>query len=98
MRLTIIPVDKTVYVDGNSRILDLSSCAIPTNIHALQWYETEGEVEFNGKPKPQNELITELPVWANACVDKWNEAKVAEETARALAEVAAKESVLTPIQ
>jgi len=75
MRLTIIPIDKTVYVDGNSRFLDLSSCAIPENIHALQWYETEGEVEFNGRPKPQNELITELPAWANACVNKWNEIK-----------------------
>jgi hypothetical protein len=102
MRLTIIPIDKKVGVNnfyyGN---LDLSSCSIPANIHALQWYETEGEIEFVNnadRTKPQNELITQLPEWANACVDKWNEAKVAEETARALAEAAAKESVLTPIQ
>jgi len=69
MKLTIIVDDSTVYINGISRILDLSSCGIPKNIHALQWYETEGEVEFKGRPKPQNELLTELPVWANACVD-----------------------------
>jgi hypothetical protein len=98
MKLTIIVDDNAVYVDGVCRVLDLNQCNIPSNVHALQWYETEGEVEFDGKPKPANEDITALPVWANACVDKWNEAKVAEETIRALAEAAAKESVLTPIQ
>ena len=38
MRLSIIPSDKAVYVDGASQLgLDLPF--IPTNIHALQWYE-----------------------------------------------------------
>jgi hypothetical protein len=82
MRLTIVPIDKKVGVDelffSN---LDLASCNIPANIHALQWYDTEGEVEFNGRPKPQNELISELPEWANACVEKWNEVKAAQEAA-----------------
>jgi len=72
MKLTIIVDDNAVYVDGSSRILDLSQCGIPANIHAVQWYETEGEVEFNGRPKPQNETITELPVWATNCVDVYN--------------------------
>lgn len=87
MRLTIVPSDKKIGVDelffGD---LDLSACAIPTNVHALQWYETEGEVEFINNPdrtKPQNELISELPAWANACVTKWNEAKAAYEAALA---------------
>lgn len=82
MKLTIIPIDKKVGVDGLFLEFDLSACAIPANIHALQWYETEGEVEFINNPdrnKPQNELIFELPDWANACVIKWNEAKVALE-------------------
>jgi hypothetical protein len=78
MKLTIIPSDGAVYKDGISYSrLDLS--IVPANIHALQWYETEGEIEFNGRPKPQNETITELPSWANACVNKWNEVKAAEE-------------------
>lgn len=75
MRLTIIPDDKKVGIDGVFFAnLDLSTCGIPENIHALQWYETEGEVEFSGKPKPLNEEITELPVWANGCVAVYNAA------------------------
>ena len=85
MRLTIIPSDKKVGVNGLTfSDINLSSCAIPANIHALQWYETEGEVEFTDNPdrtKPQNELISELPAWANACVTKWNEIKTAQEAA-----------------
>lgn len=83
MRLTIIPIDGSVYKDGVSYSgLDLSTCSIPTNIHALQWYDTEGEIEFNGKPKPLNEFISVLPDWANVCVNKWDEAKAAEEAQR----------------
>jgi hypothetical protein len=79
MKLTIIREDGAVYKDGISYSgLDLS--AVPPNVHALQWYETEGEIEFSGRPKPQNEIITELPNWANACVVKWDEAKAAETT------------------
>ena len=78
MKLTIIREDGAVYKDNVSySSLDLSS--VPANVHALQWYETEGEIEFNGRPKLPNELITELPDWANACVNKWNEVKAAEE-------------------
>jgi hypothetical protein len=103
MKLTIIPIDKKVGIDelffGN---LDLSECAIPANVHALQWYETEGEIEFTNNPdrtKPQNELISELPAWANACVTKWNEAKAAKEAAaNALAEAAANQPVTTGVQ
>lgn len=89
MKLTIIPIDKKVGVDGLFLKFDLSACVIPANIHALQWYDTEGEVEFINNPdrtKPQNKLISELPVWANACVTKWSESKVAQADAIAKAE------------
>ena len=80
MKLTIIRADGAVYKDGVSYSgLDLS--AIPSNIHALQWYENEGEVEFNGIPKPQNEIISELPSWAITAMTKWDEAKVLQESA-----------------
>ena len=74
-RITIIPSDSFVAVDGVSRpaALDLSGCGIPADVHALQWYDTRGWVEFNDDndpftPKVPNQDITELPVWANACV------------------------------
>jgi len=45
MRVTIIPVDGFVSVDGEGYSeLDLSFMA--SDIHALQWYETDGELEI----------------------------------------------------
>ena len=72
MQLTIIPIDGTVSKDKKSFInLDLSSCAIPSNIRALQWQETSGWIEFWDNI---NEDITELPAWVNSCLTKWDEA------------------------
>ena len=99
MKLTIIREDGAVYKDGISYSgLDLSS--VPSNVHALQWYETEGEIEFSGRPKPQNETITELPSWANICITKWDEDKAAEEAAvaAALAKAAANQPTTTGTQ
>ena len=77
MKLTIIPDDSFVSIDGNGshQPLDLSPCNIPENVHALQWKNTAGWIEFQDNPdgtKPQNEEITELPTWALACVTVWN--------------------------
>ena len=78
MRLTIIPVDGFVAVDGICKYqpLDISSCNIPVDIHALQWYDNKGWIEFSDDgnpftPKPANELISKLPSWANNCVQVW---------------------------
>ena len=72
MLLTIIPVDGNVKKDGIGYLeLDLSSCAIPSNVRVLQWQETSGWLEFWDK---QNEDITELPSWTNCCLAKWTEA------------------------
>ena len=82
MRLTIIPADGAVYKDALSYSgLDLSF--VPADIHALQWYDTYGEVEFKRQlvdgqvVHPQNEIITVLPDWANQAVVKWDEAEAA---------------------
>jgi hypothetical protein len=86
MKLTIIPSDKIICIDGQciSEIQqDLSW--IPTNIHALQWYDTYGEVEYNdGSP---NEKIEELGIYQQAVIDYQNEIqrledeKIAQEAA-----------------
>lgn len=77
MKLTIIPSDGSVYLDNWSfNGLDLSF--IPSNIHALQWKNDLGWIEFvedNNFIKPPNEVIKELPAWANAAVSKWKEAQ-----------------------
>lgn len=87
MKLTIIPVDGSVYKDGYSYSgLDLS--AAPSNVHALQWKDIKGWIEFKdddfGEKEP-NEKITALPAWVNDCLTKWEEAeavRLAEEEAR----------------
>lgn len=78
MRLTIIPVDSFVAVDGDSSHgpLDLSTCGIPADVHALQWFDTRGWIEFRDDedpftPKAPNQDITVLPAWAEACVGIW---------------------------
>jgi hypothetical protein len=70
MKLTIIPVDGNVKKDGVGYLqLDLSSCAIPSNVRALQWEETSGWLEFWDQ---QNEDITTLPSWTNCCLTAWD--------------------------
>jgi hypothetical protein len=73
MKLTIIPVDGSV---GENNVfyneLNLTSCGIPADIHALQWDGVAGWIEFKD-PVP-NQPITELPAWANCCMAKWTEA------------------------
>jgi hypothetical protein len=77
MKLTIIPSDKAVYIDGYS-FSNLNLTDIPEDIHALQWNENAGEIEFvqnANNIKPANEIITSLPVWAKKAIEVWNEAK-----------------------
>jgi hypothetical protein len=69
MLLTIIPIDGNVVKDKVGYIdLDLSSCAIPSNVRALQWRETSGWLEFWDK---QNEDISSLPSWVDCCLAVW---------------------------
>jgi hypothetical protein len=78
MRLTIIPDDSFVSVDGNNthQPLDISNCNIPSNVHALQWFDVKGWIEFNQSvdpfaQKPPNEIIEVLPIWADNCLTAW---------------------------
>lgn len=67
MKLTIVPIDNNVIKDNVplNCAIDLSSCAIPSNIRALQWRETSGWIEFWDQ---DNQDITELPSWVTCCV------------------------------
>lgn len=74
MKLTIIPVDGAVYKDDIS-YLKLVWEETPTGIHALQWQDTKGWIEYIDNNIP-NEDINELPQWANNAVDAWNIANI----------------------
>lgn len=73
-RVTIIVDDGAVYLDVHVYLyLDFSQCGIPEDVHALQWLDDKGHIEYRGQ-FVQNEEITELPAWAIKCVAKWEEA------------------------
>lgn len=75
MRLTIIRSDGAVYVDSVA-YLSLDMSAVPEEVHALQWFDGSGWVEFVGNVANQD--ITELPSWANVCVQEWEAADYAQ--------------------
>jgi Phage tail assembly chaperone protein len=92
MRLTIITADKGIGIDGQF-ILGIQEelSWIPSNIRAVQWYETWGEIEYgDGSP---NEKIEELGIYEQA-VDTFNNEKQRledEEKAKAEATEAARD-------
>jgi hypothetical protein len=84
MRLTIIPVDGTVRVDGvGFGGLDLSF--MDASVHAVQWYETHGEIEVKDPATGRmiaNEVITSIDAFQPA-IDVWQAAKTAADVAAA---------------
>lgn len=71
MRVTIIPVDSAVYVD-EVVYSGLSMAGVPENVHALQWFDVNGWIEFN--TGASNQQIDILPAWAQTCVQEWEAA------------------------
>lgn len=61
MKITIIVDDSAVYVDGYV-FSDIDMSEVPKNIHALQFNNGEGWIEF--KDSTPNERISVLPEWA----------------------------------
>jgi hypothetical protein len=84
MRVSIIKEDGTVVKDGVSYTnLDLS--ALPSEFHALQWYDTKGDVESkDADGNPVNTSITDLSSY-QWCIDAWQAAYDAEQAAAAAA-------------
>jgi hypothetical protein len=65
MRLTIITANKGIGIDGEF-ILGIQEelSWIPSNVRAVQWYDTWGEIEYDdGSP---NEKIEELGIYEQA--------------------------------
>jgi hypothetical protein len=69
MRLSIIPSDGTVCEDSVC-YTKLTWEGTPSDVHALQWFDTEGWIEYID-PSVENETITSLPQWTNNAMDAW---------------------------
>jgi hypothetical protein len=76
MRLIIIPYDKFVSIDGYGiHEIDLSN--IDPSVHAVQWYDTHGEIEIKDLETGRiatNVKITSIEQFQFA-IDAWNAAK-----------------------
>lgn len=93
VRLTIIADDRSIGKD-NLFFSELDLSSLDTTIHAVQWYDTYGEVEY--KPelvdgnlvRKQNEIIDSITPYQWA-IDLWEEKKVEYDAAIAAALAAA---------
>lgn len=91
MRVTIIKKDGFVSVDGVGFAgLDLSF--LPETVHAVQWYGTVGEVEMCEFHPYKTLMAPSLTIYVlddyQQCLDLWNSAKTAYDTALLQAEAA----------
>lgn len=67
-KLSIVPIDDAVYVDGQGfNSFDFSE--VPDDVHALQWQDTSGWIE---RKSQADEVINELPQWATGLQEQWN--------------------------
>jgi hypothetical protein len=95
MRVSVIKNDNAVYVDGVPMPVDCSH--LPANFWALQWEgsedgkEGEGEIEFSGRPKPENEIIEGLGEYMSL-VEAWKVSNAAHQ--KAIAEEKARNEAL----
>lgn len=73
MRAIIVPIDKLVVIDGVAR--GSLNYTVDAAVHAVQWYDTYGEVEYvtTANGKPANQKITSLDAFQSA-IDAWNAA------------------------
>lgn len=85
MRITIIPSDNVVTIDGLS-VHDLDLSTIAPNVHAVQWYGNAGEVEIMGEfgRMKENNLIASMSDYQSV-VDQAIAAKAIIEAAAAQA-------------
>lgn len=90
MRLIIVPIDGAVSIDGvGLGGLDLSF--MDASVHAVQWYETHGEIEIKDPVTGrmvENRVITAIDAFQPA-IDVWQAAKTAQEAEVAAAAIAA---------
>lgn len=99
MRVTIIPVDNFVSVNGvGFSTIDLSF--IPPNIHAVQWHGTWGIVEIKDidtGAMVENQYVNSIEVYQLA-IDRWTIAKQMQDEKVVTPEEVASLEVVPPLE
>lgn len=81
MKLTIIPEDQTVTIDGERFAINCAEL-VAQGIHAVQWSGARGHIEFRDTDdgnKPANELIESVARF-QPLIDAWHDAKGIKES------------------
>lgn len=89
-RITVVKPDGTVIVNGEAYTgLDLSF--LDADIHAIQWYDTEGEIERVDQRGRHllNEQIASFDAYEAPVMAAWQAKKAEVEAARAALQAAA---------
>lgn len=88
MKLTIIRDMGLVHVDGRGHD-EVDVSAVPEDVHAVQWHETEGQIEYIDNTP--NLEIDALPSWASDLANEMVERLATEdaEEAKSLADAEA---------
>jgi hypothetical protein len=91
MKLTIIPSDNMVYVDGTALPVDCASVADSqapaAEVHAVQWNGTAGWIEYAGDDRPPNRTIAEITQF-QPLIDAWTNARAVAAAASSAAAAA----------
>jgi hypothetical protein len=91
VKLTIIPSDNMVYIDGTALRVDCSSVADSgapgVAVHAVQWNGSTGWIEYVGDDRPPNRTITDIAQFQSV-VDAWANAQAVAAAAASAATAA----------
>lgn len=67
MYLTIVKPDNLVLLDRHPQTFNLPDFDVPGNLHALQWQNDTGHMEYSNQP---NETISALPEWTGPLIEE----------------------------
>ena len=83
MYLTIVKPDNLTLVDRHPQAFNLLDFGVPGNLHALQWQNDRGHIEYSNLP---NEDISDLPGWVDPIVQEHRRLTELQTAERELAE------------
>ena len=76
MKLTYIKFGKNVGIDGE--FLKIDNLVFDSEVDAIQWYDTYGEIEFINRQQRNNEIFEDID-YIQPLIDFWNDEKIKQD-------------------
>lgn len=89
MRLTVVPSDSTIIMDGQRLVFPF---AAPSNLHAIQWYGTHGFIETTDSKQVRTDDMTIVQQYVTAYTAEAARLAAIASTPKTTAEIAAETS------